>query len=328
MMVDTHAHAHFNAYKGDMDEVIKRSLAKGVIMNLVGTQRDTSKKGVAVAEKYDGCYASVGLHPEHLFSKHVDEEETPFRSREEHFDYEYYRTLAQNSKVIGIGECGLDLYRIPEGLTASEMLPRQTEVFKAHIKLAQDLQLPLVIHCREAHAELIDILSSDVIPTEFTRVEESSRSSIDSSAPSRSALNNKEQKMSTHNDNIKKQNTLRGTIHCYTSNWQNAQKYLALGFYLGFTGVITFPPQKANPGAQADLLEVVAKIPLDRILLETDCPYLSPLPYRGKRGEPWMVEATAQKIAEIRGLGLDQILEITTANALRLFTKIGGYTSS
>ncbi len=281
MMVDTHAHAHFNAYKLDSDEVIKRSLSKGTIINLVGTQSNTSRLAVEVANKYDNVYASIGLHPEHLFSKHVDEEETSFQSREEDFDYELYKKLASDPKVIGIGECGLDLYRIPEGLTAEQMLPKQKEVFLEHIKLAQEMNLPMVIHCREAHEHLTEILQA----TSY-------------------------------------QLPASGTIHCYTSNWANAQKYLSMGFYIGFTGVITFPPLKSNPQAQADLLEVVTKMPLDRILLETDCPYLSPVPYRGKRGEPWMVEATAAKIAELRGISLAEVMEATTQNAKRLFTRI------
>ena len=95
-----------------------------------------------------------------------------------------------------------------------------------------------------------------------------------------------------------------------------------MGFYIGFTGVITFPPLKKNPQAQEDLLEVVRRMPLDRILLETDCPYLSPIPYRGKRGEPWMVEAMAAKIAELRGISLEEVATATTANARQLFTKI------
>lgn len=281
MMIDTHAHCHFNAYKTDMDEVIKRSLEKGTIMNLVGTQSDTSKNGVAVAERYSNCYASVGLHPEHLFSKHVDEEETSFQSREENFDYEFYKKLCTSPKVIGIGECGLDLYRIPEGITAEQMLPKQTEVFKEHLRLGKEMNLPMVIHCREAHQYLIPILQQP-----------------------------------------EWQGT-RGTIHCYTSNWTFAEQYLKMGFYIGFTGVITFPPLKKNPQAQEDLLEVVRKIPLDRILLETDCPYLSPIPYRGQRGEPWMIEATATKIAELKNTTLEAILETTTHNAKKLFTKIG-----
>lgn len=295
MLFDTHAHAHFNAYKADLDEVIKRSLDKGVVMNLVGTQSDTSRRAVEVAEKYNNVYASIGLHPEHLFSKHVDEEETSFQSREENFDYEYYKKLAVHPKVIGIGECGLDFYRVPEGMTKDKMLPKQREIFLQHIKLAQELNLPLVIHCREAHEELIAILRSIVIPTDRAAgegVEESRRSS------------------------------LHGTIHCYTSNWTNAEQYLQMGFYIGFTGVITFPPLKTNPQAQADLLAVVQKMPLDRILLETDCPYLAPIPYRGQRGEPWMVEATAKKIADLRGISFEEVALATTANAKQLFSKI------
>ncbi|MSU75650.1 MAG: TatD family deoxyribonuclease [Candidatus Magasanikbacteria bacterium] len=311
MMIDTHAHVHFNAYKADMDEVIKRSLNKGVIMNLVGTQSDTSQRGIEVAEKYDGVYASIGLHPEHLFSKHVDEEETSFQSREESFDYEYYKKLAQHPKVIGIGECGMDFYRIPEGMTKEQMLPRQKEVFLQHIKLAQEMDLPMVIHCREAHSELIEVL---------TRVNGERDLSLPSPLPRRGGDGDSFSPQQRRER--EERSRVLGTIHCYTSNWQNAQKYLSMGFYIGFTGVITFPPLKANPQAQFELLEVVRQMPLDRILLETDCPYLSPVPYRGKRGEPWMVEATAQKIAELRGMSLEEVMLATTENAKRLFTKI------
>ena len=290
MMIDTHAHCHFNAYKDDQDEVIKRSLDKGTIINLVGTQSDTSLRAVELAEKYDGVYASVGLHPEHLFSKYVDKEvrlaggsaEEAENHTEEDFDYNFYKKLARHPKVVGIGECGLDFYHIPEGLSVEKMLPKQREIFLQHIKLAKELGLPLVIHCRDAHEQLLVILSEAKDP------------SVD----------------------------ISGTMHCYTSNWSNAEQYLKLGLYIGFTGVITFPPKKSAPKAQEDLLEVVKRIPEERILLETDCPYLSPIPYRGKRGEPWMIEATATKIAELRGISTEEILKITTINALRLFSKM------
>lgn len=289
VLIDTHAHAHFRAFASDMDQVIARSLERGMIINLVGTQQDTSRAAVATANRYEGVFASVGLHPEHLFSKHVAEEETSFQSREEDFDYNFYLELAVDPKTIAIGECGLDFYRIPESLTKEAMLPKQREVFLQHIKLAQESHLPMVIHCRDpvreplvpygagAHDELIEIL---------------------------------------------KNNPVAGTIHCYTSNWANAEQYLAMGFYIGFTGVITFPPLKKNPQAQVELLEVVQKMPLDRILLETDCPYLAPIPYRGQRCEPWMVEATAKKIAELRGISLSEVTEATAENAKRLFNKI------
>lgn len=309
MLIDTHAHAHFNAYKDDMDEVIRRSLDKSTIINLVGTQADTSKKAVEIANKYNDVYASVGLHPEHLFSKQVDEEETSFVSREENYDYEYYKKLAMNPKVIGIGECGLDFYRIPKGLTKEAMLPKQRETFLLQIKLAKELNLPIVIHCREAHEEMLEALRSIAIPT-------TQEESLSQSSNGQRSLGGVDP---ARDDKPKR---LTGAIHCYTSNWQNAEQYLAMGFYIGFTGVITFPPLKKNPQAQADLLEVVQKMPLDKILLETDCPYLSPIPYRGKRGEPWMVEEVAKKIAELKQLPFNEIVEAANANAKRLFTKI------
>ncbi|MDO8626381.1 MAG: TatD family hydrolase [Candidatus Magasanikbacteria bacterium] len=308
MLFDTHAHAHFNAYQADSDEVIKRSLSKNVVINLVGTQSDTSKRAVEVAERFKNVFASVGLHPEHLFSKFVDEEETSFLSREEEFNFEYYKKLCASEKVIGIGECGLDFYRIPEGLSKEQMLPKQRQVFLEHIRLAKETNLPMVIHCREAHEELIEILQDAT--RDLPLPPPLQRRGDDDSPPLRKG------------EGEGGVSPLTGTIHCYTSNWENAQKYLAMGFYIGFTGVITFPPLKKNPQAQADLLEVVAKMPLERILLETDCPYLSPVPHRGKRGEPWMVEFTARKIAEIRGVSYDEVVKATTQNALYLFNKI------
>lgn len=277
-MIDTHAHCHFEAYKEDMDEVIKKSLSKNTKINLIGTQKDTSAKAVEVASKYDGVYASVGLHPEHLFSDFIDSNESPMSSREDKFDYEFYKKLTQNPKVVGIGECGLDLYRIPEGFSKEEISDRQVVVFQQHISLSKETDIPLVIHCRDAHEEMIKILK--------------------------------------HNSPI------HATMHCFTGNWDNAAKYLDLGLYIGFTGIITFPPQKKDPKKQAELLEVVKNIPLDRVLIETDCPYLSPIPYRGKRGEPWMVEEVAKKIAEIKEVRLEIVLEKTTENALKLFKKM------
>lgn len=281
MLIDTHCHVHFNAFKQDADEIIQKSLDKGVVMNLVGTQRDASKRGVEFAQKYTGTYASVGLHPEHLFSKHVDEEESSFLSREEEFDYEYYKNLATQPKVIAIGECGLDLYRIPEGIDKQVVLTKQQQVFTEHFKLAQELDLAMAIHVRDAYEEMIELLTELLTSVNKTN--------------------------------------LRGVIHCYISNWKNAQEFLKLGLYLGFTGIITFPPKKSDPEAQYALLEAVKECPLDRIVLETDSPYLAPSIYRGKRCEPWMVEEVAKKIAEIKGISVEEVVEQTTKNAKALF---------
>lgn len=275
-MIDTHCHVQFNGYKNDREEVIKRCADKGMILNAVGTQKDTSKAAVAIAEKYPFIFASIGLHPIHLFSTHIDEEESSFLSREENFDYEYYKNLGQSPKVVAIGECGLDLYRLPPDRTKEEVLAKQKETFIAQYKLAQELGLAMVIHVREAHEEMVELLSSLA-------------------------------------DNV------NGTIHCYTGNWHYAQKYLAMGLHLGFTGVITFPPRKTDPQVQLGLLEVVAKCPLDRMLLETDSPYLAPQAYRGGRSEPWMTEEVVKKIAEIKGISPAEVADQTTTNAKKLF---------
>jgi TatD DNase family protein len=281
MLFDTHCHVHFNAFSADTDEVIEKTRAAGILMNVVGTHKDTSAKAVACAERHEGVWASVGLHPVHLFSQHLDEEESSFQTREEHFDEAYYEGLARHEKVVAIGECGYDTYRVPEGLTKEVVLTRQRAVFAGHVRVARRVSKPLVIHVRDAYEEMIETL----------RYEQTSG-----------------------------QARLRGVIHCYISNWKNAEQFLALGMYVGFTGIITFPPKKTDPAAQEALLEVVKKAPLDRILLETDAPYLAPGKYRGKRSEPWMVEETARKIAELKGLSYDEVARATTENAKKLFS--------
>lgn len=279
MLIDTHAHIQFDAYKSDRDEVIARCRDKGLILNLVGTQKDTSRRAVEMAEQYDNMYASIGTHPIHLHSTHVDEEESSFLSREEGFDEEYYTELVKSPRVIGIGECGLDLYHVPKDKSKDEVLEKQRTVFLAHVEFAHKHNLPLVIHCRDAHDEMIDVLKS---------------------------LNRE----------------VRGTVHCYTSNWGHAQEYLKLGLYLGFTGVVTFPPKKLDPTPQLGLLETIEKMPLDRIVVETDSPYLAAQAYRGQRAEPWMVEEVVKQIALTRRLSVEKMNEIVVENTLRLFDRI------
>ena len=283
MFIDTHCHIQFRAYDADREAVIKNCQEKQVILNLVGTQKDTSAAAVALASKYENMYASIGTHPIHLFPTHVDEEESHFMSREEGFDEAHYENLVRSEKVIGVGETGLDLYHLPKDKPKAEVLAKQKQVFLAHIKFAVKHNLPLVVHCREAHNEMIELLQS---------------------------IANRAQPM------------VRGVIHCFTGNWEQAQKYLALGFYLGFTGVVTYPPKKTDPKPQNDLLAVLKKMPADRILVETDSPYLAPQICRGKRCDPDMVEEVVKKIAEIRGANLEKIRQITVENTLVLFTRI------
>lgn len=279
MLIDTHAHIQFQAYKDDRDEVIARCREKKMILNIVGTQKDTSKMAVELAEQYDGMYATIGTHPIHLHSTHVDEEETSFQSREEEFDEGYYEILAQSPKVIGVGECGLDLFHIPKDVSVEEVLEKQKKVFLQHVHFAHKHKLPLVIHCREAHNQLIEVLHS--LPF-----------------------------------------AVQGTVHCYTSGWQHAEQYLSMGLYLGFTGVLTFPPKKSQPEVQNQLVEVARRMPFERMVLETDSPYLAPSEYRGKRAEPWMLFEQVKFIAKLRGMSIEQVESGIEENTRRLFDRI------
>lgn len=283
MLVDTHCHLQFKAYENDREEVILRCQEKGLVMNVIGTQKDTSAKAVELTEKYPEIYATVGLHPVHVTSAEVDEEEINFKSREERFDYGFYKRLASHPKVIAIGECGIELFHLPVGVNREEIIARHKELFLQQYKLAQELGLPVVIHVREAYDELLQILQSEIL-------------------------------------NLK--SAISGVVHCYSGNWEQAQKYLDLGLYLGFTGIISFPALKTNPRPNLELLEAVKQCPLDKILVETDAPYLAPQAYRGQRCEPWMVEEVVKKIAEIKGISEVEVGQVTLENARRLFTRI------
>src|SRR3989338_8130509 len=163
LLYDTHAHAHFNAFKNDAKEVIERALKANVWFNLVGTQIDTSTKAVEWANTFnEGVYAVVGLHPNHVTEQPIDEEESHFVSRGEEFNYALYKHLAEDPKVIGIGECGLDYFHLPKNIPFEEVRAKQIEVFSAHCRIATELNKPLVVHCRDAHPDILPILEKFV----------------------------------------------------------------------------------------------------------------------------------------------------------------------
>jgi len=281
MLIDAHAHLNFNAYKKDVDEVIKRSLENNVWMINVGSQYETSKKAVEIAQKYEkGVYATIGLHPIHLNAGLVkiklDKEEIAFNSREEEFNYEKYKELAKNEKVVAIGEIGLDYYYKLKTKRKLELFKEnQREVLVNQLNLAKELNLPVIFHCRMAHDDLIQTLQQSNIPT------------------------------------------VKGVIHCFTGTWEQAEDYMRMGFYLGFNGIIF----KKIEGI--DFEENIKNTPLNKILIETDCPYLTPLPAealaKAGRNEPLFVKYVAEKIAEIKKLSFEEIAKITTKNAQELF---------
>lgn len=279
MLVDTHAHIHFSAFREDLDDVIKRARAARVFMIAVGTQKDTSANAVKVAEEHpDLIWASIGLHPNHLFAMHFDETEMPVKTRTEEFDAYYYATLAKSSKrMIAIGECGLDYYRLPQDVPRELVIEKQKQVFKKHLDLADELGLPVIVHCRDAHDDVYEIL-----------------------------------KEYCEKGKLKK----RGVLHCFTAGRREAFRYIDLGFYIALGGVITF---KSRRPEHLELLETARAIPLERVVIETDAPYLTPDPFRGKRNEPLYVKFVAEKLADLRSMTYDEIASATTQNAKKLF---------
>lgn len=279
-LIDSHCHVHFNAYKEDMEEVIKRTLDRGVFMVTVGTQKDTSQKGLEVADRYDGMWATVGLHPNHTVEQEFwDDDELPpkeqatpkIKTRAENFDMAYYRELSKHPKCVGIGEFGLDYYRIPDGVDRAEVIRRQEETVRAQFDLATEANKPVVIHCRDAYPRQTQMTKEAISDGKLAR---------------------------------------RGVIHCFTGTLEEARTFLDLGFYISFSGILTFAKE----------LQAVAKeLPLDRLLVETDAPYLTPAPDRGKRNEPWRVEYVARKLAELKGTTFDQIAEQTVKNTKQIF---------
>lgn len=270
MLIDTHSHLNFKVYDRDREEVIKRTQKEGVICIDVGTKYETSKNAIKLAENNENIYAAIGMHPIHiktdLMKLKMDEEEGAFTPLGEEFDKEKYRELFKNKKVVAIGEVGLDYYYKPKGTGKKEKFKeKQKEVFIQQLDLAKELDLPVIIHCRMAHEDVLDIL---------------------------------------------KDRNLRGVIHCFTGTWDEAQKYLDLGFYIGINGIIF----------KFDIDEVIKKAPLDKILVETDCPYLTPTAEgKDKRNEPIFVKHVVQKIADLRGMTFDEIANKTTENAKKLF---------
>lgn len=272
---DAHAHVQFSAYDADRDAVIRRALERGVHMVNVGTQRETSARAVELAEKYDGLYAAVGLHPIHTSRSFHDAQELgggeaakAFTSRGEIFDAECYRKLAKHPKVVAIGECGLDYFRFVGGEERETQIARQKEAFLGQIALARVVQKPLMVHCRNAFPDLIEILRS------------------------------------TWRDGK------GGIIHFFSGTEEDAAALLELGFSFTFGGVVTFTH---------DYDEVIKLIPSDRILSETDAPYVAPAPYRGKRNEPAYVVEVVKRLAEIKGVSAEEIKERIYANAKLIF---------
>jgi len=251
-LVDTHCHLDMTDYDADLPAVLDRARAAGVgTLITIGIDLASSRRAVALAGAHEQVYATVGIHPHHVGEAGAGE-------------IEALRELARTPRVVAVGEIGLDYVR---GRVAPEV---QQQWLERQVALAKELELPIVIHDREAHADVMAILTRQ--------------------APFAAG----------------------GVMHCFSGDIKLAEAARALGFVISVPGVVTFN--------KADILhEVVRQTPLADLLLETDAPYLAPDPYRGKRNEPAFVAYTAQKVAELKGIGVDEVAQVTTANGRRLF---------
>ncbi|MFF2158912.1 TatD family hydrolase [Paenibacillus chitinolyticus] len=251
MLTDTHTHMNNEAFDEDCDEAIQRAWDNGVtrIVN-VGFNRETIPSSIELAEKYDFIWTTVGWHPTDAIDMRPG-------------DLEWIEELCKHEKVVAIGEIGLDYHwdTSPKDV--------QARVFREQIRLARKVGLPIVIHNREAHQDIVNIL--------------------------------KEEKAAE----------VGGIMHCYSGSWETAKQCLDMNFHISFGGPITFKNAKQPK-------EVLKQVPLDRLLIETDAPYLTPHPFRGKRNETSYVRLVAEAAAELRGMSLEELAKVTTDNAVRL----------
>ncbi len=256
MLIDTHTHIAGAEFDDDRDAVIARARDAGVgKMILVGVDLPSSERCVALAERHPFLWATVGLHPHesHLLDDAM---------------LQALERLAAHPKVVGIGETGLDYYynhSPPED---------QRRAFIAQIDLARRVRRPLVIHSRQAWAEMFEVIQQENVPEHAREV--------------------------------------GAVFHCFTGDAATAERAVALGFFISFSGIITFPKS-------AEVCQAAAQIASERLLIETDSPYLAPQGYRGKRNEPAYVLAVAEKLAALRSCSLDDLAQHATRNAERLF---------
>jgi TatD DNase family protein len=252
MLIDSHAHLDDKRFDGDRDRLIKSLKENGIELVInPGADLQSSIKAVSLAEKYENIYAAVGVHPHS--AKEMDDSTV-----------EILKSFTHRDKVVAIGEIGLDYYY--------DNSPRdiQRKRFIEQLNLAKEVDLPVIIHSREAAQETFDILKDA------------------------------------------QDGTLEGVLHCYSGSVEMAKEYIKLGFYISIAGPVTFKNSRI-------LKEVAKEVPLDKLLIETDSPYLTPEPYRGKRNEPIYVRYVAGTIAEAKGLEFAEIEKITSRNTKKLF---------
>ncbi len=251
--IDIHCHLSFPDFDQDVADTIKRAKEADVQMITIGTTREQCTKTMEILNQYPELYGIVGLHPIHSVPG-VDDGEV--------FDSSFFKPLLEHKQVVGIGECGLDFFRLPK-----DTEKQQREAFIAQIELAKETKKPLMLHIRDAYKESLEILEGY-------------------------------------------KGEVTGDTHFFAGSIEDARRFLDLGFYISFTGVITFASMYK---------ELVEYVPLDRIMTETDSPFVAPIPHRGNRCEPAFVVEVAQKIAAIKKIPVEELKDQVYRNAQTLF---------
>ena len=250
--IDSHAHYYSEEFDADRDELLK-SIHEGGVKRIIniGCSAESSRQSVGLAEKYDFIYAAVGIHPEEANTVKPE-------------DIDTIKQLCGHEKTVAVGEIGLDYHY--EGYDRE----KQIALFELQLEMAKELDLPVIIHSRDAVEDTMNVL---------------------------------------------KKHRPKGVVHCYTGSAETAKEILKLGMYLGFTGVLTFKNARKA-------VETVRVAPMDRLLLETDCPYMAPEPFRGKRSDSSMIVKVIDKMAEIKGISPEEAAAAATENTYRLFNRL------
>jgi len=295
-MIDTHAHLDFPEFDQDREEVIRRAFDNGLkaIIN-VGVDLERSRKSIEIAEKHEGVFASVGLHPD-FFSKAEKEfpiSKSQFPNKSQILNpkfknlIEKLKKIAMHKKTVAIGETGLDYFSHTRNAITNEQKENQKRGFVAQINLAHELGLPVIVHCRDAWEDAYDIIKSEI-------------------QKNKKIPNTKYQLPAT-----------KFVLHCYSGEKKDTEKFLKLpNVYFSFSGNITYP----KPAERAERLAgAVRMVPLDKIVLDSDAPFLAPQEMRGKRNEPIFVKYIAKKLAEIKGISEEEAEKATDENARKFF---------
>lgn len=289
-MIDTHCHLNFHAFNEDLPQVINRAKKRGITKIIIpGTDLASSRRAIKISETYSNCWAAVGIHPHH-----AKDENLMVNSDLRH----ELKQLLTHKRVVAAGEIGMDYFiykntKYPNTAITNEYKKKQHELFVMQMELAKEYGLPMILHCRDAHDDMIQTISKFTDQT----------------------ISNEAKSVKNNSRNRETSTLLPGVFHCFGGSTQHLELLISMGFYIGFDGNITYG---------SDHQKLVQATPLERILLETDAPFLTPVPHRGTRNEPMYLPIIATAISEYKNIQVSEVIHNTSQNAISLFGFVSG----